>query len=94
MSVKVALEKRSRTGLPTGGKNPHVTVRMPQSLIDKVTLGAAANDAPLGCIHRLVAQAPGEEGMKTECPGNNINLGSPKKTRSCVGSLGQEDAGC
>ena len=54
-SIKVAPKKRSRGRPPTGGRDPHVTVRMPQSLIDEADAWATANDTGRSeAIRRLV----------------------------------------
>ena len=54
-SIKVAPKKRSRGRPPTGGRHPHVTVRMPQTLIDEADAWAVANDTVRSeAIRRLV----------------------------------------
>lgn len=54
-SIKVPPKKRGRGRPPTGGRDPHVTVRMPQSLIDDADAWAAANDMVRSeAIRRLV----------------------------------------
>ena len=54
-SIKVPPKKRGRGRPPTGGRDPHVTVRMPQTLIDDADAWAAANDTVRSeAIRRLV----------------------------------------
>jgi len=61
-SIKVPPKKRSRGRPPTGGRDPHVTVRMPQTLIDDADAWAAANDTVRSeAIRRLV-----ELGLKSK----------------------------
>ncbi len=53
-SIKVAPKKR-RGRPPSGGRNPHVTVRMPKALIAEADAWAAANDTVRSeAIRRLV----------------------------------------
>jgi hypothetical protein len=42
-SIKVAPKRRGRPA--TGGRDPHIAARMPQTLIDQVEAWASANDA-------------------------------------------------
>lgn len=53
-SIKVAPEKR-RGRPPSGGRDPHVTIRMPRALIAEADAWAAANDTVRSdAIRRLV----------------------------------------
>jgi hypothetical protein len=68
-SIKVAPKKRSRGRPPTGGRDPHVTVRMPQSLIDEADAWAAANYTIRSeAIRRLV-----EIGLKAKAPAKPVS---------------------
>jgi Ribbon-helix-helix protein, copG family len=59
-SIKVTPKKKR--GRPATGRDPHVTSRMPQLLIDQVERWAAANDTSRSeAIRRLV-----ELGLKTK----------------------------
>jgi hypothetical protein len=52
-SIKVTPKKKR--GRPATGRDPHVTSRMPQTLIDQVEAWAAANDTGRSeAIRRLV----------------------------------------
>jgi hypothetical protein len=54
-SIKVPPKKRGRGRPHTGGRDPHVTVRMPQTLIDDADTWAAAHDTGRSeAIRRLV----------------------------------------
>ena len=63
-SIKVAPKKRP--GRPsTGGRDPHVTIRMPQALIDGADAWATANDVGRSeAVRRLV-----ELGLKAKPKG-------------------------
>ena len=51
----MAPKQRSRGRPPTGGRDPHVTIRMPESLIAEVDAWAVANDTGRSeAIRRLV----------------------------------------
>ena len=51
----MAPKKRGRGRPPTGGRDPHVTIRMPQALIDEADAWATSNDtARSDAIRRLV----------------------------------------
>jgi len=53
-SIKVA-PKKSRGRPPSGGRDPHVTIRMPSALIAQADAWAAANDIGRSeAIRRLV----------------------------------------
>ena len=43
-SIKVTPKKRGRGRPPTGGRDPHVAIRMPQTLIDQVDAWGAENE--------------------------------------------------
>jgi len=43
-SIKVPPKKRGRGRPPAGGRDPHVTIRMPQTLIDNADGWAKANN--------------------------------------------------
>jgi hypothetical protein len=54
-SIKVAPKKKGRGRPPTGGRDPHITVRMPQTLIDHADTWGAENAATRSeAIRRLV----------------------------------------
>ena len=55
-SIKVPPKKKGRGRPATGGRDPHVTVRMPQTLIDEADTWADANDIGRSeAIRRLVS---------------------------------------
>ena len=54
-SIKVTPKKRGRGRPPTGGRDPHVAIRMPQTLIDRVDAWGAENEGTRSeAIRRLV----------------------------------------
>jgi hypothetical protein len=54
-SIKVAPKKRGRGRPPTGGRDPHVTIRMPESLIAEADAWAVQNETTRSdAIRRLV----------------------------------------
>jgi hypothetical protein len=54
-SIMVTPKKRGRGRPSTGGRDPHVTIRMPQTLIDQAERWALSNDASRSeAIRRLV----------------------------------------
>jgi hypothetical protein len=66
-SIKVT-PKRKR-GRPATGRDPHVTSRMPQTLIDQVERWAASNEATRSeAIRRLV-----ELGLKVKAPARPVS---------------------
>jgi hypothetical protein len=66
--IKVPPKKRSRGRPPTGGRDPHVTVRMPQTLIDDADGWAKANSTGRSdAIRRLV-----ELGLTVKTPARPV----------------------
>ena len=54
-SIKVTPKKRGRGRPPTGGRDPHVAIRMPRTLIDQVDAWGAENEGTRSeAIRRLV----------------------------------------
>ena len=54
-SIKVAPKKRGRGRPPTGGRDPHITIRMPRALIDQAdSWGEAIDVGRSEAIRRLV----------------------------------------
>jgi hypothetical protein len=54
-SIMVTPKKRGRGRPPTGGRDPHVTIRMPPKLIDQAESWGVANDVGRSeAIRRLV----------------------------------------
>jgi hypothetical protein len=54
-SIKVAPQKRGRGRPPSGGRDPHVTIRMPAALITNADAWGKANDVGRSeAIRRLV----------------------------------------
>ena len=75
-SIKVA-PKRRRGRPPSGGRDPHVTIRMPNALIAEADAWAAANDTVRSdAIRRLV-----EVGLKATRP-VNARRSMPNKLRA------------
>jgi hypothetical protein len=61
-SIKVPPKKKGRGRPPSGGRDPHVTVRMPQALIDQADIWGAENGATRSeAIRHLV-----ELGLKSD----------------------------
>jgi hypothetical protein len=51
----ITVTPKKRRGRPATGRDPHVTARMPQSIIDQIERWAASNDASRSeAIRRLV----------------------------------------
>src|SRR5258706_6511771 len=74
-SIKVTPKKRGR---PATGRDPHVTSRMPQPLIDQVEAWAATNDTGRSeAIRRLV-----ELGLEVKTPARPAVSKSGRKLRA------------
>ena len=68
---------KKKRGRPATGRDPHVTSRMPQALIDQVETWAAANKTGRSeAIRRLV-----ELGLKAEKPAKPMRS-APNKARA------------
>jgi hypothetical protein len=69
MKRPIKVTPKKKRGRPATGRDPHVTSRMPQPLIDQVEAWAAANDTGRSeAIRRLV-----ELGLKVQTPARSVS---------------------